>query len=105
MEERIDSILLANFNDGNWEEARKQLLKLFSMVSKSIRIWDIHNKQWLEPMAIYFGEDNTIWKVDACKPNEHPLKDGWYNFKGNDLKQIAIVGTFEYNTYLLPNVC
>ena len=68
-----------------------------------IRIWDNHNKQWLEPMAIYFGKDNAIWKVDACKLNEEPLKDGWYDLKGDDLKQIAIVGDFNYNTELLPN--
>ena len=69
----------------------------------NIKIWDNHNKQWLEPMAIYFGKDNTIWKVDAYKPNEEPLKDGWYDLKGDDLKQIAIVGDFNYNTELLPN--
>lgn len=34
MEEKIDEILLANFKEGDWQEARKQLLLLFS-VSKS----------------------------------------------------------------------
>ena len=29
MEEKIDKILLANFKDGDWQTARKQLLDLF----------------------------------------------------------------------------
>ena len=31
MEEKIDQILLANFKEGDWQEARKQLLLLFSV--------------------------------------------------------------------------
>lgn len=31
MEEKIDEILLANFKEGDWQEARKQLLLLFSV--------------------------------------------------------------------------
>lgn len=67
-----------------------------------IKIWDDHNKQWLEPMAIYFGKDNTIWKVTACKPGEDPLSDGWYDFVGDDLSMIAITGEFKFNENLLP---
>ena len=43
----------------------------------NIKIWDNHNKQWLEPMAIFFGKENTIWKVTACKIGENPLNEGW----------------------------
>lgn len=68
-----------------------------------IKIWDNFNKQWLEPMSIYFGKDNVIWKVKACKPNEDPLSDGWYDLMGDDLKNIAIIGDFNYNTELLPD--
>jgi hypothetical protein len=31
MEEKVDQILLANFKEGDWQEARKQLLLLFSV--------------------------------------------------------------------------
>lgn len=35
MEEEIDKILLANFTEGDWQTARKQLLDLF-IVSNSV---------------------------------------------------------------------
>lgn len=68
-----------------------------------IKIWDNHNKQWLEPMVIVFGLDNTIAKVNACKPGENPLSDGWYNLQGEDLKKIAIIGDINHNTELIPD--
>ena len=40
MEEKIDQILLANFKEGDWQEARKQLLLLFS-VSGSFTAYDM----------------------------------------------------------------
>ena len=70
----------------------------------NIKIWDNHNQQWLEPMAIFFGKDNTVWKVTACKIGEDPLSDGWYDLQGDDLKKIAIVGDFNWNVDLLPSV-
>lgn len=66
-----------------------------------IKIWDSRNRQWLKPMAIYFGKENTIWKIDAIKPGTDPLSDGWYDIQGEDLKKVAIIGDFEYNTELL----
>lgn len=36
MEEKIDEILLANFKEGNWQEARKQLLLLFSVSKRHL---------------------------------------------------------------------
>jgi hypothetical protein len=65
-------------------------------------IWDSHNKQWLEPMAIFFGENNEIKMVQACKKGEDPLSDGWYKIEGKDLEKIAITGLINYNTKLLP---
>lgn len=69
----------------------------------NIKIWDNHNQQWLEPMAIFFGKENTIWRVAACKIGEEPLSDGWYDLQGDDLKKIAIVGDFNWNIDLLPS--
>lgn len=68
----------------------------------NIKIWDNHNKQWLEPISIFFGKDNTIWRVTACKPGENALSDGWYDLQGEDLNKIAITGELNYNTELLP---
>ena len=36
MEEQIDQILLANFREGDWQEARKQLLLLFSVSKRHL---------------------------------------------------------------------
>lgn len=69
----------------------------------NIKIWDNHNQQWLEPVAIFFGKDNTMWRVVACKFGEEALSDGWYDLQGGDLKKIAIVGDFNWNTDLLPS--
>lgn len=69
----------------------------------NIKIWDSKNKQWLEPMAIYFGKDNTIHRIEACEIEADPLSDGWYTFEGDDLKYIAIDGGIEMNTELFPN--
>ena len=69
----------------------------------NIKIWDSVNNQWLEPMAIFFGKENTVWKVTACKIGEDPLSDGWYDLHGDDLKKIAITGSFSWNTHLLPS--
>lgn len=67
-----------------------------------IKIWDDHNKQWLEPMEINFGKDGSIWRVVACKHGEDPLSDGWYNLIDNDLKKIAIIGDIRMNVELIP---
>lgn len=67
-----------------------------------IKIWDSHNKQWLEPMAIYFGKDNIIWKVQAIVPGDDPLSDGWYDLHGKDLEKISISGDLSLNPELMP---
>jgi len=69
-----------------------------------LKIWDSHNSQWLEPIAIYFGKDGVICRVTACKPGDDPLSDGWYNLKGDDLKKIAIIGELKMNKELLPKI-
>lgn len=68
-----------------------------------IKIWDSHNKQWLEPMSINFGKDGEIWRISAIKKGDDPLSDGWYDLQGKDLNKIAIVGeTINLNSHLLP---
>jgi len=67
-----------------------------------IKIWDNHNSQWLEPMAINFGKDGVIWRVTACKPGDDPLSDGWYDLQGDDLNKIAIIGDIKMNEDLVP---
>lgn len=66
----------------------------------NIKIWDKQNKKWLEPMAIYF-KDNNICHVSVYKAGDNPLHDEWYDIKGDDLDKIAIIGKFDYNTDLL----
>ena len=66
-----------------------------------IKIWDSSNKQWLEPMAIYFGNDNSIWKVAAKISGEDAISDGWYDFEGDDLKQVTIMGSVMHNIELI----
>jgi hypothetical protein len=68
-----------------------------------IKIWDSRNRQWLEPMSIYFGKENTIWKIDAVKAGEDPLSDGWYDIQGEDLKKIAVIGDIKHNVHLVEN--
>jgi hypothetical protein len=53
-------------------------------------------------MAIYFGRDNLIWKVDAIIPGADPLSDGWYDLRGDDLKKISITGDIMLNPKLMP---
>jgi hypothetical protein len=36
MEEKIDEILLANFKEGDWQTARKQLLDLFAVSNSAL---------------------------------------------------------------------
>lgn len=67
----------------------------------NIKIWDNYNKQWLEPISIFFGKDNTIYKVSARKPNENALRNGWYDFEEENLKHIAIIGDLNFNTELI----
>lgn len=67
-----------------------------------LRIWDSHNKQWLEAMSIIFEEDGGIAILNANKPGEEPLSDGWYSLKGDDLKKVAVVGLISHNPHLLP---
>lgn len=67
-----------------------------------LKIWDNHNKQWLEPMAIFFGKDGKPWKINACIPGEDPLTDGWYDLHGEDLKKVAITGGISFNKNLIP---
>lgn len=67
-----------------------------------IKLWDNYNKQWLEPISIFFGKDNTIWKVTACEPGGDPLSEGWYDIEGDKLKHIALTGNVNFNTEIIP---
>lgn len=67
----------------------------------NIKIWDDYNKQWLEPIAIFFGKDNSIWRVTACKVGDDPLSNGWYDLQNEDLKKIAIIGDINWNEHLI----
>lgn len=87
-----------------YSDCLQKFCKELVVKPKPIRIWDNQNKQWLVPMAIFFAgeEAETIWKVVAKKPNEDPLKDGYYNLEGEDLKKISIIGEIKHNIDLLP---
>jgi len=68
----------------------------------TIRVWDNHNKQWLVPMSIIF-DDGDIVQINARNEGvTDVLKDGWRALKGNDLKKVAVTGSIEFNTKLLP---
>lgn len=64
-----------------------------------IKIWDNKNEQWLEPMVIFFGKDDSIWRVQACKPGDDPLSDGWYDIQGEALKNITITNECPHCEY------
>lgn len=63
MEEKIDQILLANFKEGDWQEARKQLLLLFS-VSGSLPLADLFDE--IEGI-IWFDSKTQRMKFDDIK--------------------------------------
>lgn len=69
----------------------------------NVKIWDNYNKQWLEPVTIFFGKDNTIWRVTACEPGNDPLTEGWYDIEGDKLKYIALTGDVNFNTDIIPD--
>lgn len=54
------------------------------------KIIDNFNNQVLTPMSIYY-KDGEVVQVKACKPNDDPLRDGWYDLKGDDLKHIEVI--------------
>lgn len=64
------------------------------------KIWDKHNKQFLEPMAVFFGEEDTIWKVYTgnkrlwCKTykkvNSSVMIDEYYNLNGTVSERISL---------------
>ena len=56
-----------------------------------IKIWDTHNKQWLEPMTLSYGKNNNIVKITACIVGSDPIVDGWYNIENKDLQKIVML--------------
>ena len=67
-----------------------------------IKIWDNYRKLWLSPMAILFGYNDEIERVEAHEPNTDPHSHGWYVFTGKDLQHVAIEGDIDFNIHLLP---
>lgn len=67
-----------------------------------LQLWDNNNKQWLEIMSIFFDKDGNPSKITAIVPGHDPIKNGWYNIEGEDLKKVAIQGTINLNTELIP---
>jgi len=71
-----------------------------------MKIWDNHNKQWLDVTSIYFknneSNERVVWRITAIKPGDDALSDGWYDIQGEDLNQIAIDDMVKMNTELLP---
>lgn len=62
MKEKIDEILLSNFKEGDWQEARKQLLLLFSVSKRHLLeniIDDIkqsHSEHAIEKIESYLDD-------------------------------------------------
>ena len=73
MEEKIDQILLANFKDGDWQEARKQLLLLFSVSGSTLLPdgWKVY--KCTDCQEINVKKDNRQITVGFCDSCEHPL--------------------------------
>ena len=82
MEDKIDEILLANFKEGDWQTARKQLMDLFA-VMHSLPTADDNTYMQIINYGLQWGGKNPLgWKtgqdvVDYAK-SKHLL------FKGND---------------------
>ena len=69
----------------------------------NIKIWDDRNKQWLEPISIFFGKDGVIWRIEANKLGEDPLTDGWYKIYDEHLFVVAVDGVISHNVGLIPD--
>ncbi len=70
-----------------------------------IKVWDNHNKQWLNPTAIMFDNDGQVCRVSAMEQNHtDPIRDGWWTFEEKDMDKIAVVGGIDHNLKLLPNI-
>lgn len=67
-----------------------------------MKIYNSLNKEWLEPIAIFFGKGDLIYRILANKIGENALDDGWYDIQGDLLNHIAICGEIELNNHLLP---
>jgi hypothetical protein len=65
-------------------------------------LWDNKNKRLMTVMSIVFGIDGEISCVQAREPSDDPIVDGYYNYYGEDLDNIGIVGGVEHNVHLFP---
>ena len=68
----------------------------------ALHIWDNHRKLWLLPLDISFSEKGVVTRIDAIKPGDERLKDGWFTYEGKDLELVSILGDLDYNSHLLP---
>lgn len=72
------------------------------MDMERLQLWDNHNKQWLDIMSIQFDGEGKPTRIGAIVPGDDPLSDGWYNLEGDDLDKVAIKGSINFNTELIP---
>lgn len=68
-----------------------------------IKIWDNDEKQWLKPIEIRFDINGDISHVYGYLEGEDPCKDGYFEFFGSYLSNVAIYGNIVLNPELLPN--
>jgi hypothetical protein len=67
-----------------------------------IKVWDNYNKKWLKLTEICFTPEGEVWRICAMElDHTDVLSQGWWDFKGDDLKHIAIMDYIEYNSHLI----
>ena len=69
----------------------------------NLTIWDSHNKQVLQPLAIFF-RNGKIDKINAVGCGDDALSDGWYKLEGEDLKKISVMGDINHNIYIMEEL-
>jgi hypothetical protein len=53
--------------------------------------------------VIFFGgAGDMIWKITAKKPDSDVLTDGWFDFAGETLIKVAIIGDINWNVEIIP---
>ena len=69
----------------------------------ALRIYNNESGKEIEPIAIFFLPDGTIYRVLGCDPGSDPVQHGWYDLQGAALfEHIAIEGGISFNKEKMP---
>ncbi len=88
-----------------WVTTNKNTTMCIPPKANELRLYDHNKKCEMNLIGLQFTVEGKLTRVEAMEiGHTDAFKDGWYIYEGDDLMEITIIGTIEYNSHRWPSL-